>query len=61
MHPEQARVFRSMTAEDKLRLSVSLYDSARKLKAAGLRQQHPDWPEEKVAEKVREMFLTIST
>ncbi|MBW1931252.1 MAG: hypothetical protein JRJ13_19220 [Deltaproteobacteria bacterium] len=50
-----------MTAEQKLRIAVSLYDSARELKAAGLRAQHTDWSEEKVREKVREIFLYART
>jgi len=61
LHPEQKRIYQSMTAEQKLRIAVSLYDSARELKAAGLRAQHTDWSEEKVREKVREIFLYART
>jgi hypothetical protein len=56
MHPEQRRILRAMTSSQKLRIAMDLYRSARELKAAGLRRQHPDWSEEGVREKVREIF-----
>ncbi|MCD6139299.1 MAG: hypothetical protein J7J91_12165 [Deltaproteobacteria bacterium] len=61
LHPEQKRIYQGMTAEQKLRIAVSLYDSAWELKASGLRAQHTDWSEEKVREKVREIFLYART
>ncbi|MDM8549924.1 hypothetical protein QUF72_07600 [Desulfobacterales bacterium HSG2] len=57
MHPEQKKIFQSMTPEQKLQAALNLYHSARNLKAAALRQQHPDWSEEKIEQKVREIFL----
>ena len=50
-----------MTPEQKLRIAFDLYLSARELKAAGLRAQHPDWPERQVQETVREIFLYAAT
>jgi hypothetical protein len=38
-----------------------MYWSARALKAAGLRSQFPDWTEEQVQRKVKEIFLHAST
>jgi hypothetical protein len=61
MHPEQKRIYQSMTAEQKLEVSLRLYYSARELKAAGLRAQHPDWTEEQIRDKVREIFLYART
>ena len=46
-----------MTPEKKLRLLMDLQLSARKLKAPGLREQHPDWTEKEIRKKVREIFL----
>ena len=46
-----------MTAEQKIRLAQQLWWEARKLKAAGLRSQHPNWTEEQIEAKVREIFL----
>ena len=61
MHPEQKRIFQSMTPEQKLEVALRLYYSARELKAAGLRAQHPDWSDEEIQEKVREIFLYART
>ncbi len=55
--PIQMELFRKMTPTQKLELSMQLYWSARELKAAALRQQHPDWREEEVQAAVKEIFL----
>jgi hypothetical protein len=46
-----------MTPAQKLEASMRLYWSARALKAAGIRAEHPDWSEEEVAAAVRAAFL----
>ncbi|MBE9592060.1 MAG: hypothetical protein IMF19_01130, partial [Proteobacteria bacterium] len=56
MHPEQERIFQAMEPEKKLRVAQMLYYSARELKAAGLKAQNPDWSEEKINNRVREIF-----
>lgn len=61
MHPEQKRIFQAMEPEKKLRVAQMLYHSARELKAAGLRAQNPDWTEEKIKDRVREIFLYART
>jgi hypothetical protein len=61
MNSEQIKAFKSMTAATKLRLAESLYYSARRLKEAGLRAQHPDWNEAQIKQKVREIFLYART
>jgi len=55
--PEQIAVLRAMSGERRLRLAEELYWSARKMKAAGVRSQHPDWAEEQVNAEVRKIFL----
>ena len=55
--PEQFEAFRRMPPDRRLALAESLYWSARQLKAAGLRAQHPDWNEEQVAREVTRIFL----
>jgi hypothetical protein len=50
-----------MTPEQKLKVAMNLYHSARELKATGLRIQHPDWTEEEIGEKIREIFLYART
>jgi hypothetical protein len=59
--PEQIEIFRAMPGEEKLKPAEQLYWTARKLKAAGVRAQHPDWTEEQVNEEVRQIFLQTST
>lgn len=61
MPPEQKRIFKSMTPEQKLRAAMNLYHSAKKLKAAALKQQRPDWNEKQIEQKVREVFLYART
>jgi len=50
-----------MTPKQKLKIAFRLYCSAKDLKAAGFRAQHPDLSEEKIREKVREIFLYART
>ena len=59
--PEQFAALRAMTGARRLRLAEQLYWSARKLKLAGLRHQHPDWPESRLANEVREIFSHART
>jgi hypothetical protein len=57
LSPEQVAAFRAMSGEKRLSLAEQLYWSARKMKAAGLRHQHPDWPEDRVNSEVTQIFL----
>ena len=50
-----------MSGVQKLRVAFALYWSARKLKAAGLRQQHPTWSEAEVQQQVKHIFLHATT
>ena len=54
--PEQIAALRAMTGLRRLHLAERLYWSARKMKAAGLRSQHPDWPEPRLDDEVRRIF-----
>ena len=56
VHPEQIKIFQAMSPSQKLQAALRLYYSARQLKVAGLRKQHPEWSEKKIAEKVRQFF-----
>lgn len=55
--PEQFAILRAMSGERRLKLVEQIFWSARKLKAAGVRHQHPDWPEEKVIAEVNRIIL----
>jgi hypothetical protein len=62
-HVQQARhaqdeLLRAMTPKRRLEVAQELYDTAWHLKAAGLRREHPDWPEERVLGKLRRIFVT---
>jgi hypothetical protein len=61
LHPAQVAAFRRMSAAQKLDLAMSLYWTARNLKADWLRQRHPDWTEAEVQAKVKEIFLLATT
>ena len=61
MHPKQKLIFKSMTPEEKLKVALRLIYSSRELKAAGLRVNHPNWTEEEIRKKVREIFLYART
>ncbi len=41
--------------------SRTLYWAARKMKATGLRAQHPEWTEDQVNEQVQQIFLHART
>jgi hypothetical protein len=59
--PEQIALLRAMSGAERLRLAERLYWSARKIKAAGLRAQHPDWPEERLNAEVARIFRYART
>jgi hypothetical protein len=59
--PEYVATLRRMTGAQKLRTAAGLYWSARKLKAARLREQHPDWAEAEVQQRVKEIFMHATT
>ena len=59
--PEQIAIYRQMTPERRLSLAEQLYWSAREIKAAGLRAEHADWSEEKIAREVTRAFTHART
>jgi hypothetical protein len=58
---EQIEALRAMSGQDRLRIAQRLYWSARRMKAAGVRAQHADWPEAKVDDEVRRIFCNART
>ena len=54
---DQIAALRAMAGQERLKVAERLYWSARKMKAAGVRAQHPDWPEAKVEAEVRRIFI----
>lgn len=58
---EYWKILRAMTPEQKLDAMQRIYNTARELKEAGLRMQHPDWTEDQINAAVREAFLYART
>jgi hypothetical protein len=54
----QDEILRAMSPGRRLEVARELYDTAWQIKAAGLRRQHPDWPEEFLLAKLRRVFVT---
>jgi len=52
----QLEIFRSMSPSERWQAARSLYWSARRLKAAYLRKQHPDWSDEQIEQAVKKAF-----
>jgi hypothetical protein len=59
--PEYIASLRRISGQQKLRTAFAMYWSARALKAAGLRSQFPNWSEDQVQQKVKEIFLHATT
>ena len=54
----QEALLRNMSPGRRLEIARQLYETAWNLKKAGLHAQHPDWPEQQIAAKLRRVFLT---
>jgi hypothetical protein len=61
MHPLQREIYRKMTPEQKLRVSLALYHSAYALKKAAVQKQYPDWEEKQILQAVKKAFLHAAT
>jgi hypothetical protein len=61
IHPLQLEGFKRMTPAQKLRMVADLYESGIRLRVAGLRDAHPDWPEERLDREARRSLLYAGT
>jgi hypothetical protein len=59
--PEQFAIFRRMTPAQRWHMANRLYWTCRRHKTAFLQSQHPDWPEQRVADEVRRIFSNART
>lgn len=50
--PEMAAIYRQMTPTERLQIGFGMWRAARKLVAAGVRHQHPDWSEEEMSREI---------
>jgi hypothetical protein len=58
---EQIAIYRRMSPAEKLKAAFDLWVTARELKAAALRADHPDWNEKQIQAKVAEIFKFART
>ena len=61
IHPVQLEGFRRMTPAQKLRMVADLYEAGIRLRMAGLRATHPDWPDERLEREARRSLLYAGT
>jgi hypothetical protein len=59
--PEYVAALRNTSGQQKWKTAFALYWDARRFKAAALREQHPEWTEDRVQNAVKEIFLHAST
>jgi len=57
LHPEQIRALRQMPLERRTELAIGFIRSMRRMKAAALRAQHPDWGEQQLRAELRRLTL----
>jgi len=57
LHPEQIRALRQMPLERRAELALGFIRSMRRMKAAALRAQHPDWSEQQLRAELCRLTL----
>ena len=57
----QEQILKKLTSIQKLEAMNLLWHSARIMKRAGIKMLHPDWEDEKVERRLREIFLYART
>ena len=50
--PEMAAIYRQKTPTERLQIGFGMWRAARKLVAAGVRHQHPDWSDDNVTREI---------
>jgi hypothetical protein len=61
MRSEQKRIYKSMSPDQKFALANGVYWFARRAREAWLRSRHPDWSDERIRRRVREIFVYART
>jgi hypothetical protein len=61
LHPEQIKALRKMTPAQRLQLSLRFMEEMRKLRAAMLRVEHPDWTPKQISAALREFVLNAQS
>lgn len=53
LHPEQIKALRKMSLERRAAIALGFIRSTRRLKAAALQAQHPDWSDKEIKAALR--------
>ena len=53
----QFEALRSMPAQDRLQIALTMSDDIREIVRAGIRHRHGDWPDERVQTALAELLL----
>jgi len=61
IHPVQIEGFRRMTPAQKIRMVCDLYAAGIRLRMAGLRMTHPEWPQARLEREARRSLLYAGT
>jgi hypothetical protein len=56
-HPIQIEIFRKMSSSQKFALIGQLFEDAKQIKKAGLREKHPTWSEAQLNQAVIDFFI----
>jgi len=56
-HSIQVNAWRKLGAEGRTQLGIALRRDARRWKLAALRSRHPDWPEARLREELKQVYL----
>jgi hypothetical protein len=61
LHPAQVAALRKMTPTRRLEIGLGFIEQMRELRAAMLRQEHPEWDERQLALALRDFVLHASS
>lgn len=61
IHPVQLEGLKRMSPAEKLQMAADLYEAGIRLRMAGLRMTHPDWPDERLELEARRSLRHAGT
>jgi len=61
IHPAQLEALKRATPAQKLEAAAALYQAGIRLRMAGLRMSHPDWPEDRLELEARRSLRHAGT
>jgi hypothetical protein len=61
LHPLQVEAWRKLGASGRTQLGIAMRRDVRRWKLAALHAQHPDWPQDRIREELRRIYLRGNT